>query len=163
MKRIESERYAVIQFVVAFIHLAPASVSLTLPTEHDIPDWFHKQLNAEELLKTKSKDKHSPAHGGTCPPINIVLLAQTPSSSVLATTSATAPGTPSSITSRYKRLDIPGPRDIAVRDYSEWHASKVDDNDLKNDHRKACQVALKNGLDLQQIFSHPDPTFFIER
>lgn len=92
-----------------------------LHTEHDIPDWFHKQLNAEkELLKTKSKDKRSSAHGGgACSPINIVLPAQTPSSSMLATTSATAPVTPSSKTSRYKCLDIPGPRDVAVRDYSE--------------------------------------------
>ncbi|KAA8643693.1 uncharacterized protein ATNIH1004_010467 [Aspergillus tanneri] len=109
-----------------------------LRTENDIPDWFHEQLKAEEkILKTKSKDK--------------------------ATTPAVVPDTPPSSTSRCKRLDIAGPRDVAVRNYSEWHASKVNDYDLKNDYRKACQVALKNCLDLQQILNRPDPNFFIER
>ncbi|KAA8641564.1 uncharacterized protein ATNIH1004_011700 [Aspergillus tanneri] len=131
-----------------------------LRTENDIPDWFHEQLKAEEkVLKTKSKDKGSLAHGGTCSPINIVLPAQA-LSSIPATTQAAVPDTPPSSTSRCKRLDIAGPRDVAVRNYSEWHASKVDDYDLKNDYRKACQVALKNGLDLQQILNRPDPNFF---
>ncbi|KAF3390012.1 hypothetical protein DPV78_011859 [Talaromyces pinophilus] len=66
-------------------------------------------------------------------------------------------------TRRCKRLEIPGPRDVALRNYSEWHASNVDDYELKNDYRKACQVALENGLDLQQIFNRPDQEFFTDR
>jgi hypothetical protein len=135
-----------------------------LRTENDIPDWFHEQLKTEEkVLKTKSKDKGSSAHGGTCSPINIVLPAQTLSSPTPATTPATAPDMPPSSTLRCKRLDISGPRDVAVKKYSVWHASKVDGYDLENDYRKACQVALENGLDLQQIVNRPDPNFFIER
>jgi hypothetical protein len=63
----------------------------------------------------------------------------------------------------YKRLNIPGARDVAVFEYSEWHASKWNDEELKNDYRKACEVALKNGLDLEQIVNRPDPQFFIQR
>jgi uncharacterized protein YdiU (UPF0061 family) len=52
---------------------------------------------------------------------------------------------------------------MVLKDYSKWHVSKVDDNDLKNDYQKACQVVLKNGLDLQQIFNCLDSNFFIEK
>lgn len=129
----------------------------TLFTENDIPDWFHEQLQAEEkVLKPKSKSKSLSVHEGTCPLINIVLPTQT-------TTPIAAPSTSSPNASSHKRLDIPGPRDLAVKEYSEWHASKVHDDNLKKDYEKACQVALENGLDLQQIFSRPDPSFFIER
>lgn len=39
----------------------------------------------------------------------------------------------------------------------------MDDYELKNDYQKACQVALKNGLDLQQIFNRLDQKFFTDR
>jgi hypothetical protein len=136
----------------------------TLRSERDIPEWFYKQLHAEEqLLNSKSKDKSLPLQGATCSPINIVLPTQSSSCLTSASTPATAPGSPPSKTFHCKRLHISGPRDAAVREYSEWHASEVDDEDLKNDYRKACQVALKNGLDLQQIVNRPDPSFFIDR
>uniref|UniRef100_A0A093UZ55 Uncharacterized protein n=1 Tax=Talaromyces marneffei PM1 TaxID=1077442 RepID=A0A093UZ55_TALMA len=81
----------------------------TLRTEDDIPDWFQEQLKAEErVLKTKSKDKDSP----------IVVPAQPLLSSASATTPAGVPDTSSASTRRCKRLEIPGPRDIALRNYS---------------------------------------------
>jgi hypothetical protein len=135
-----------------------------LRTEDDIPDWFHEQLKAEErVLKSKSKDKDSSGRGATDPPINIVLPAQTLTSPVPATSLAGASEMLPASTPRCKRLNIPGPRDVALKNYSEWHASNVDDYDLKNDYRKACEVALENGLDLQQIFNRPDPRFFTDR
>ena len=36
-----------------------------------------------------------------------------------------------------------------MEEYSQWHASEADDDDLTNDFRKACQVALQNEFDLQ--------------
>ncbi|EEA21493.1 conserved hypothetical protein [Talaromyces marneffei ATCC 18224] len=136
----------------------------TLRTEDDIPDWFQEQLKAEErVLKTKSKDKDSPVSKGTYSLIQIVVPAQPLLSSASATTPAGVPDTSSASTRRCKRLEIPGPRDIALRNYSEWYVSNVDDYELKNDYRKACQVALENGLDLQQIFNCPDQKFFTDR
>jgi hypothetical protein len=47
----------------------------------------------------------------------------------------------------------------AVREYSEWHAAEVDDENLKNDYRKAGQVSLKNGLDGSRSLIAQIPTF----
>ncbi|KAJ5899178.1 hypothetical protein N7495_003922 [Penicillium taxi] len=132
-----------------------------LHSERDIPDWFHQQLKAEEqLLNSKTNDKGLSSYRAPCPPINIILPTQSPQTSI---STPTAPSSPLTKRFQLKRLDISGPRDIAVKEYSEWHASEVNDEDLKNDFRKACQVALKNGLDLQQIVNRPNPKFFIER
>ncbi|PCG88159.1 Hypothetical protein PENO1_111800 [Penicillium occitanis (nom. inval.)] len=111
----------------------------TLRTEDDIPDWFQEQLKAEErVLKTKSKDKDSPVSKGTYSPIQIVVPAQPLLSSASATTPAGVPDASSASTRRCKRLEILGPRDVALRNYSDWHASNVDDHELKNDYRKVC-------------------------
>jgi hypothetical protein len=138
-----------------------------LRTERDIPEWFYKQLEAEEQLSQKKAKGKSPSHSvheTPCPPVNIVMPMQTPvPSSMVPSVPSMAAVTLSSNPTQYKRLDIPGSRDAAVKQYSEWHASKVDDLALKDDFRKACQVALENGLDLQQIVNRPDPAFFIER
>jgi hypothetical protein len=59
-------------------------------------------------------------------------------------------------------LEIPGSRDRAVRVYSEWQQSKVDDDMLKEEFQKACEVALQDGLDLEQVHEDQDHTFFIK-
>jgi len=61
------------------------------------------------------------------------------------------------------RLDIPGPRDVAVRNYSHWQQSKVDDEILKVEFRKAYDVALADGLDLEQVHRDQDPDFFTDK
>jgi hypothetical protein len=54
------------------------------------------------------------------------------------------------------------PLDKAVREYSSWHQSRVDCQTLKDDIKKARDVALTNGLDLKQIHEDKDPIFFIK-
>jgi hypothetical protein len=49
-----------------------------------------------------------------------------------------------------------------VKNYSKWQESNVTDEPLKADFRKACDVALSNGLDLEQIYKDQDPEFFIK-
>lgn len=48
-------------------------------------------------------------------------------------------------------LNIAGPRDVAVREYSLWHKANVSDDGLKAQYRQACEVALACGLDLELI------------
>jgi hypothetical protein len=48
-------------------------------------------------------------------------------------------------------LDIPGSRDAAVRRYSVWQQSNVDDQGLKEEYQKACNIILGDGLDLEQV------------
>ncbi len=47
-------------------------------------------------------------------------------------------------------LEIPGPRDLSVKEYGEWQQSHVTDDGLKNAFRQACDVMLDDGLDLEQ-------------
>ncbi|KAJ6003797.1 hypothetical protein N7540_011192 [Penicillium herquei] len=60
-------------------------------------------------------------------------------------------------------FNIPGLRDVAVREYSGWHAANVADDSLKAQFRQAYDIALANGLDLQLIHEDQDPSFFINQ
>jgi hypothetical protein len=59
-------------------------------------------------------------------------------------------------------LDIPEPRDVAVKLYSEWHQSKITDETWKIEFQKACDIALDDGLDLEQVYEDQDPGFFYQ-
>ncbi|KAG4427484.1 hypothetical protein IFR05_017033 [Cadophora sp. M221] len=60
------------------------------------------------------------------------------------------------------RLNIPGLRDVAVKNYSDWQQSNVGNEALKVEFQKACDVALADDLDLEQIHGDQDPDFFIK-
>ncbi|OQD97750.1 hypothetical protein PENSOL_c011G04675 [Penicillium solitum] len=47
------------------------------------------------------------------------------------------------------RLDIPGPRDVALKEYGEWQESNVTNDTLEGAFRQACDVMLEDGLDLE--------------
>ncbi|KAJ5685761.1 hypothetical protein N7536_008380, partial [Penicillium majusculum] len=48
------------------------------------------------------------------------------------------------------RLDIPGPRDVALKEYGEWQESNVTNDTLEGAFRQACDVMLEDGLDLDK-------------
>jgi hypothetical protein len=70
---------------------------------------------------------------------------------------ANQPSDPPPITT----LTVPGFRDAAVKQYSDWQQSKVVDHAWKAEFQKACDVAMAHGLDLEQIYKDQDPSFFI--
>ncbi|BAE62811.1 unnamed protein product [Aspergillus oryzae RIB40] len=132
-----------------------------LDTHDDIPDDVREQLYAEEALRLeKQKNPKHSASGSICPPINInVLPAQSSQSltdrSVTAEQSSSSPNCIDSV-------DIPGFLDDAVEEYANWHLSRVG-REIYRDHiKKARDVALENGLDLQQV-SKEDPDFFVKQ
>jgi hypothetical protein len=61
------------------------------------------------------------------------------------------------------RLDIPGFRDEAVEDYCSWQQSKVKKPTLKVEYKKACDMIIEAGMDLELIHQDPNPEFLIER
>ncbi|PYH83328.1 hypothetical protein BO82DRAFT_431056 [Aspergillus uvarum CBS 121591] len=61
-----------------------------------------------------------------------------------------------------KRIKIRGLRDVAVKAYCEWQESYVQSPLLKAEFRKARDVALENGLDLEQMHLDQDWEFFVE-
>jgi hypothetical protein len=60
-------------------------------------------------------------------------------------------------------LDIPGLRDIAVHRYSDWQQSKIGDKTLKAEFRKAREVILAEGLNLEQVHKDQDCDFLIKK
>ncbi|PMD13236.1 hypothetical protein NA56DRAFT_651932 [Hyaloscypha hepaticicola] len=60
------------------------------------------------------------------------------------------------------RLDFPRPRDKAVKDYLAWQQSQVEDPEQKAQYPKACEVMMKNSMDLELIYHDPNPEFLIK-
>jgi hypothetical protein len=134
-----------------------------LQSHEDLPNVIGEQLYAEEQqrLERQPRGTGSSAAGTTYSPINItnILPGQTPQSSMLAPPAAILPASGGHHT---ERLDVPGLRDIALKEYGDWQQAQVGDETLKAEFRKACDVALEDGLDLEQVYVDQDPDFFIK-
>lgn len=115
----------------------------------------------EQQRLEKGKRKGGPVlrPGVPYPPINITVLSSQSSAPEMETSASKMAGDPI-ITSP---LDIPGPRDIAVKEYGEWQQPNIADDDLKAAFRQACDVTLEDGLDLKQVYKDQDPEFFIDK
>ncbi|PLB48765.1 hypothetical protein P170DRAFT_358663, partial [Aspergillus steynii IBT 23096] len=48
-------------------------------------------------------------------------------------------------------INLLAPQDDAVKAYCEWHELQVTDEKRKADWRKACNITLSNGLDLELV------------
>ncbi|CAG8122535.1 unnamed protein product [Penicillium nalgiovense] len=107
----------------------------------DVPEVVRDELYREEqdrLGRDKHKGSHITRAGLAYPPINI------------------------NVSSSYP-LEIPGLRDIAVKEYGEWQVSNVKNDSLKSAFREVCDMILENGLDLDQVYRDQDPHFFIKK
>ena len=136
-----------------------------LQTHEDVPEDIREQLYAEEQQWLDRRERSRSSSTANIPPINITNVLpqqsyQTPSG---ASPAPTPPSDRPVISALFNRLDIPGHRDVAVKEYSDWQQSKVHEEILKVEFQKACDVTLADGLDLEQIHEDQDPDFFIER
>ena len=95
-------------------------------------------------------------NGAPYPPININVLSSRSSATGLDISAAQQAADVKGLSP----LDIPGPRDEAVKEYSEWRVSNVTNYTLKAAFRQACDVMLENGLDLEQVYKDQDPESF---
>lgn len=134
-----------------------------LESHKDVPEAVRDELYREEqqrLEKDKRKGGQVIGTGAPYPPINILNVLPSQSSPYglnISTPQPVVDLTPMS------PLEIPGPRDAAVREYGEWQVSNVDNDTLKTSFRQMCDVMLENGLDLEQVYKDQDPKFFIEK
>jgi hypothetical protein len=128
----------------------------------DVPNHIREQLYAEDQQRLQRRQKESAPLGASCPPINItnILPGQSPQSFHQATSDEISM---SAIprTSSVDRLNIPGLRDVAMTEYTNWQQSQVRDLTLKSEFQKACDIALADGLDLEQVYEDQDPSFFL--
>jgi hypothetical protein len=134
-----------------------------LETHKDLPDEIREELYMEEqqrLEKEKRKGGNIHGAGAPYPPINInVHPAHPPGSDVAAPKAAVDSASLRDTGS----LKIPGLRDVAVKEYGEWLASRVEDDTLKDAFRQACEVTLSDGFSLEHIYKDQDPEFFVSK
>ena len=137
-----------------------------LESHDDVPTDFRDQLYAEEQQKQERKAKTATASSMGLTPITInnnfpetPVPAKLPVSeevSGLAKRDCSAENVVS-------HLNIPGPRDVAVRKYAEWQQMQVQDVLWKNEVRKACNTVLAECLDLEQLYQDHDAEFLIQK
>jgi hypothetical protein len=133
-----------------------------LQSHDDVPDNIQEQLIAEEQQRL-ARQPNAPANAPTpLPPINITnVLPSTHQPSIAGSVDSTDP--PAPCFSNITPLDIPGSRDAAVKRYSLWQQSNVDDEDWKKDIQTACNVALTDRLDLEMVYAAQELNFFIRQ
>jgi hypothetical protein len=126
----------------------------------DVPQMVRQQLYAEQQERTQKQHKIPTGTAGGLPPItinNVLPGSASSASGMQPEAAATAPTTEASLP---RDFELPGFRDVALNEYSEWHQSRVFDTGLKADFQKARDVALENALDLDLIHEENDPDFF---
>jgi len=132
----------------------------SVQSHHDVPKRIREQLVIEEQQRLE-RQPNVPANAPTpFPPITITNVLP---SSHQPSIAGSAESSTQSVAGRcdFGPLNIPGYRDVAVQLYSEWQQSKVIREDLKADIVKACEAALDDGLDLEQVYADQGPDFFI--
>ena len=133
-----------------------------LNTHDDVPESIRQQLYAEEQQWVERRQKQTGTSAPNFPPINITnVLPPQSSQSSTGPSQAVNNADPLSIAPEVTRLEVPGLRDVAVKTYSKWQQSNVDDDELKLDFQKACDVTLADGLDLEQLHEDQDFDFLI--
>ncbi|KAA8641539.1 uncharacterized protein ATNIH1004_011675 [Aspergillus tanneri] len=113
-----------------------------LETHDDIPDTVRDQLYAEERQRTEKRQKGpDPSTSGSIyPPININ-FGPTQSSHPPITSHSCTETTP---TVQVDSMDIPGPTEVAVEEYTNWHLSQVSTENFRENIRKARDIVLDN-------------------
>ncbi|KAJ5471950.1 hypothetical protein N7539_008519 [Penicillium diatomitis] len=132
-----------------------------LETHKDVPDEIRDDIYMDEQQR-QDKDKRKASNmlgsGTPYPPINInVLPSHLTGLDVTAPKRSDGSANPKDV----GPLNIPGYRDVAVKEYGEWLASSVSDDTLKAAFRQACDVALSDGFDLEHIYKDQNPEFFV--
>ncbi|KAI7970541.1 hypothetical protein EIK77_000324 [Talaromyces pinophilus] len=134
----------------------------TLQSHEDVPGMIREQIYKAERRRHEGQKGHSrPPSESTYPPINITNVI--PAQSSQHVISSTPPSENLNQPSNTPRLGITGARDAAVQAYSNWQQSQVEDRVWKDEFQKACDVALDECLDLEQINEDKDPNYFKDR
>jgi hypothetical protein len=128
----------------------------SLEGHDDVPSDIRRDLILESQTGRKSKKADTSTTG---PPYPSTIINILPAQGGTASTVTSSLSRPSSD----EPLVIPGPREVAVREYCRWLELRATDEAYKADFRKICQVTLENHLDLELILEDPDSGFFVQR
>lgn len=131
-----------------------------LRTHDDVLDNIREQLYAEEQQDTKNRRKRRASSLASYPPINITNVL--PSQPLALKSMALTPAPIEAVQSRPPTpLEILGPGDIAIIRYSEWQYSQVSKKAFKMEYKKAYDLTLAEGLDLELVWEDQHTEFYI--
>ena len=129
-----------------------------LRTHDDVPEDIREQIYAEDQQRLERRRKAPNLPSSNLPPINITNVLPESHRTLMSTSPMMAdePPYPPPTTP----LTVPGLRDAALKEYRDWQQSQVGDLEWKAGFQKAYDIAMKHGLDLQQIYEDQNPSFF---
>lgn len=110
-----------------------------LESDKDVPEAIREELYWEEqqrFERDKRKGGNFLGQGATYPPIKINSLLSQSFASGLDVSGVNKGVDSNSIC----RLDVPGPRDVALKEYGEWQESNVTNDALEGAFRRACDA-----------------------
>lgn len=135
----------------------------TLETHDDVPENVREELYAEEQKSLERHQKASGTSASSLHPINITNVLPAPFGQTSHPASLAGPAPDLlSISTPMVRLDIPGFLDEHVEEYCNWQQSRVKKPALKEDCKRACDVMIEQGRDLNLIRRNPNPKFLID-
>ncbi|KAH8434447.1 uncharacterized protein LDX57_012094 [Aspergillus melleus] len=135
-----------------------------LQSHEDVPGTIREQIyRAERQRLDRPRANNRSTAEASYPPINITNVLPTQSPQAPGWSASTFPEDTIASSVEVPAIHIPGLLDVAVREYSSWQQSRLGDEILKAEVRKACDVALDDGLDLAQIDEDKDPNYFKTR
>nr|KMM67471.1 hypothetical protein CPAG_03805 [Coccidioides posadasii RMSCC 3488] len=128
-----------------------------LENHQDVPDNIQEALymEAQRRFEKGSGKAHNITAGAPYPSINInVLPGHSTHGSVAAISSP-------KFEHSNEQLKLSGPQDEAVKEYCKWQEQQVTDKIYKADWRKACDITLSHGLDLELVYEDQEHVKFL--
>jgi hypothetical protein len=124
-----------------------------LQDHDDVPEEVRQQLYAEEQQRFDRKQPATAAAALGIPPITINNVLPEHPAPGLVTIPQPGPVLPSPSLNAMGTVDlvIPGHRNVAVREHSDWQQSQLRSLRLKIEFQKARDAVLAEGLDLEQV------------
>jgi hypothetical protein len=125
-----------------------------LESHEDVPGMIREQIYRAERRRVEGqKGRNRPTSESAYPPITITNVLPAHDSQQGMSPSPPSSDDASISSTKASRLKITGFRDANVQAYCDWQQSQVEYELWKDEFRKACDVALGDGLDLDQIDS----------
>lgn len=135
-----------------------------LESHEDVPGMIREQIYRAERRRLEGQNGRSRLTSeSTYPLITITNVLPAQATQQGMSSSPPISEDASTCSTMASRLVLAGFRDTNVQAYCDWQQSQVENGSWKDEFRKACDVALGDGLDLDQIDELSDPEYFKDR
>jgi hypothetical protein len=113
-----------------------------LESHEHVPEDFRQKLYDREKESLEVHKKATTSVANLPIPISITVLPAPAGTPAFDMPSKSTP---------LERLDIPGPLEGQVKDYSAWQQLRVETEAWKDDCKKACDMVIKHVINLNQL------------